>query len=40
MRIFRKAGSDLEVIYRQRWLDEEESRPELYDPMPSAGHER
>lgn len=40
MRIFRKAGGDLEVIYRQRWLDEEESRPELYDPMPSAGHER
>lgn len=24
-RIFRKAGSQLEVIYRQRWLEEEES---------------
>jgi biopolymer transport protein ExbB len=24
VRIFRKAGSDLEVIYRQRWLDTEE----------------
>jgi biopolymer transport protein ExbB len=24
VRIFRKAGSDLEVIYRQRWLKQEE----------------
>ena len=39
MRIFRKAGSDLEVIYRQRWLDEEESHA-VYDPMPSGGNER
>jgi hypothetical protein len=39
MRIFRKAGGDLEVIYRQRWLDEEENHS-TYDPMPSRGNER
>ena len=39
MRIFRKAGGDLEVIYRQRWLDEEENHSS-YDPMPSRGNER
>lgn len=32
MRIFRKAGSELEVIYRQRWLEEEirEDSPYVY----------
>ncbi|MEB3311964.1 MAG: MotA/TolQ/ExbB proton channel family protein [Snowella sp.] len=41
MRIFRKAGSDLEVIYRQRWLDEEEHHyTEGYDPLPSDRSER
>jgi biopolymer transport protein ExbB len=39
MRIFRKAGGDLEVIYRQRWLDEEESHS-AYDPLPSRENER
>ncbi len=35
MRVFRKAGSDLEVIYRQRWLDEEDIQSQAYDPLPS-----
>jgi biopolymer transport protein ExbB len=26
VRVFRKAGSELEVTYRQRWQDEEEGR--------------
>jgi biopolymer transport protein ExbB len=29
MRVFRKAGSDLEIIYRQRWLEEEDHHPTL-----------
>ncbi|MFM7712421.1 MAG: MotA/TolQ/ExbB proton channel family protein, partial [Microcystis sp.] len=28
-RIFRKAGSDLEIIYRQRWLDGEDQQYSL-----------
>lgn len=36
MRVFRKAGSDLELIYRQRWLDEQEAPYGTdYDPLPS-----
>ena len=36
MRIFRKAGSDLEIIYRQRWVDQEEDYSATDDPIPSG----
>ena len=35
MRLFRKAGSELELIYRQRWIEEEEIR---YGETPPRGY--
>jgi biopolymer transport protein ExbB len=36
MRIFRKAGSELEVIYRQRWFEEENLINPSLLPAPSS----
>ncbi|WP_203457623.1 MotA/TolQ/ExbB proton channel family protein [Gloeothece citriformis] len=36
MRIFRKAGSDLELIYRQRWMDIEDNRYPLTSTLETS----
>jgi biopolymer transport protein ExbB len=36
MRVFRKAGSELEVLYRQRWFEEEMAYDDGLTPSPEA----
>lgn len=40
VRVFRKAGSDLEVIYRQKWMDSDDSSYALHnrDPLEKRDH--
>lgn len=36
MRVFRKVGSELEVLYRQRWFEEEMAYDDGLTPSPEA----